>query len=129
MCVNPEEYGWRVPIQLWSEQNIKKIAENWGDVVFVEKDTTMKTSFASARVVIDTLCLSPIEDEAILQDGTKGFRISVFEAKLNSQSFTLVHWMKKTRHPPRNLRRRRIGEPMVSWQLKLTWSKERGGKC
>ena len=36
-----------IPIQLWNQQNIRKIAKNWGDVVFVEKDTAMKMSFAS----------------------------------------------------------------------------------
>jgi len=55
-----------IPLHLWSEQNIKKIAENWGDVVSVEKDSVMKTSFASTKAVIDTLCVQPIEDEAIL---------------------------------------------------------------
>ena len=27
-----------VPIHLWSEQNIRRIAEKWGDVVFVERN-------------------------------------------------------------------------------------------
>ena len=77
-----------VPIQLWSEQNIKRIAENWGDVVYVEKDTSLKASFASAKVVVDSLCLNPIEDEAILQVENKGYRVSVFEAKTE---YTIIH--------------------------------------
>jgi len=77
-----------VPIHLWSEINIRKIAENWGDVVFVEEETSTKKSFAAAKVVIDSMCLSPIEDEAILQVGNKGFRISVFEAKT---AYTIIH--------------------------------------
>ena len=77
-----------VSIQIWSEQNIRKIAENWGDVVFVEKDTSTQASFSAAKVVIDTLCLSPIEDEAIIHVGGKGFRVSVFEAKTE---FTIIH--------------------------------------
>ena len=76
-----------VPIQLWSEQNIRRIAENWGDVVYVENDTSMKTSFASAKVVVDSLCLNPIEDEAILQVEDKGYRILVYEAKTE---FTII---------------------------------------
>jgi len=70
-----------VPIQLWSEQNIKRIAENWGDVVYIEKDTSKMTSFASAKVVIDTLCMNPIKDEAIIQVEDEGYIISMFEAK------------------------------------------------
>jgi len=45
-------------------------------------------SFASAKVVIDTLCMNPIDDEAVLQVGDKGYRISVFEAKTE---FTIFH--------------------------------------
>jgi len=88
-----------VPIQLWSEQNIKRIAENWGDIVFIENDTSLKASFASAKVVIDSLCLNPIEDEVILQVEDKGYRISVFEAKTE---FTIIHtgpWMREFLHP------------------------------
>jgi len=70
-----------IPIHIWSDQNIKRIAENWGDVVSIEKDTSNLTSFASAKVVIDSLCMSPIEDEAVIQVGHVGYRISVFEAK------------------------------------------------
>jgi len=77
-----------VPIQIWSEQNIRKIAENWGDVVFVDKSTAAQESFASAKVVIDTLSVNPIEDEAIIQVEGKGFRVSVFEAKTE---FTIIH--------------------------------------
>jgi len=55
-----------VPIHIWSDQNIKRIAENLGDVVYIEKDTSNMTSFASAKVVIDTLCMNPIEDEAVI---------------------------------------------------------------
>jgi len=77
-----------IPIQLWSELNIKRIAENWGDVVYIEKDTSLKASFASAKVIIDSLCLNPIEDGAILQVEGKGFRVSVFEAKTE---YTIIH--------------------------------------
>jgi len=54
----------------------------------VEKDTSTKASFASAKVVIDSLCMNPIEDEAILQVGDKGFRVSVLEAKTE---FIIIH--------------------------------------
>jgi len=67
-----------VPIQIWSEQNIRKIAENWGDVVFMEQETSKQESFASAKVIIDTLSVNLIEDEAIIQVEDKGFRVSVF---------------------------------------------------
>ena len=77
-----------VPIQIWSEQNIRKIAENWGDVVFVDKGTASQESFASAKVVIDTLRVHPIEDEAIIHVEDKGFRVSVFEARTE---FTIIH--------------------------------------
>jgi len=77
-----------VQIHLWSEQNIKKIIENWGDVVYVEKDISAMASFAFAKVVIDSLCMEPIEDEALLQVGDKGFRVSVFEAKTE---FIIIH--------------------------------------
>ena len=71
-----------IPIHIWSDQNIKRIAENWGDVVSIEKDTSNMTSFASAKVVIDSLCMNPIEDEAVIQVEHVGYRISVFEACL-----------------------------------------------
>ena len=77
-----------VPIQIWSEQNIRKIAENWGDVVSVDRETASLESFASAKVVIDTLSVNPIEDEAIIQVGDLGFRVSVFEAR---SEFTIIH--------------------------------------
>ena len=53
--------------KLWSEHNIRKIAQNWGDVAFVDKSTASHESFASTKVVIDTLSVNPIEDEAIIQ--------------------------------------------------------------
>ncbi|KAJ8448188.1 hypothetical protein Cgig2_031912 [Carnegiea gigantea] len=69
-------------------QNIRKFAEMWGDVVFIDKETSKKSSFASAKVVIDTLGTSPIEDEALLQIEDKGLRVSVFESKT---VFTIIH--------------------------------------
>jgi len=54
----------------------------------VEKDTSTQASFSSAKVVIDTLCLSLIEDEAIIHIEGKGFRVLVFEAKTE---FTIIH--------------------------------------
>ena len=76
-----------IPLQLWSEHNIKRIAENWGDVVHIEEDTARLTSFASAKVVIDTLCLSPIEDEVLIHVGNEGYRVAVFEAKTEFKIF------------------------------------------
>ena len=77
-----------IPIQIWSEQNIRKIAENWGDVVLVEKESSKLESFAAAKVIIDTLSVNPIEDEAIIQVENKGFRVSVFETKTE---YTIFH--------------------------------------
>ena len=77
-----------IPIHIWSEQNIKQIAGQWGDVLYVDQDTSKQASFASAKVVIDTLCMNPIEDEAIIQVENVGYRISVFEAK---SEFTIFH--------------------------------------
>ena len=48
----------------------------------------MLASFASAKVVIDTLCMSPIEYESVIQVENEGFRIAVFEAKTE---FTIFH--------------------------------------
>ena len=70
-----------LPIQLWSEFNIKSIAANWGDVVMVEKESTTLESLASAKVLIDTLSMHQIEEEAIIQVEDKGFKVFVFEAK------------------------------------------------
>jgi len=56
--------------------------------VFVEKESSKQESFASAKVVIDTLSMNPIEDEAIIQVEDKGFRVSVFETKTE---FTIFH--------------------------------------
>jgi len=77
-----------LPIQIWSEENIKKIAETWGDVVLVEKESSKLESFASAKVIIDTLCMKPIEDEVIIQVKDIGFTVSVFEAKTE---YTIFH--------------------------------------
>jgi len=77
-----------LPVQVWSEQNIKKIAETWGDVVLVEMESYKLGSFASAKVVIDTLCMKPIDDEVIIQVKDKGFKVSVFEARTE---YTIFH--------------------------------------
>ena len=77
-----------LPIQLWSEDNIRKIAEIWGDVVMVEEESLKFRSFASAKVIVDTLSLNPIEDEVIIQVKDKGFKVSVLEAKME---FTIFH--------------------------------------
>ena len=54
----------------------------------MDKDTASQASFASAKVVIDTLSVNPIEDEAIIQVKDKGFRVSVFETKTE---YTIIH--------------------------------------
>ena len=54
----------------------------------MEQETSKLDSFTSAKVVIDTLSLTPIEDEAIIQVEDSGFRVSVFEAK---NEFTIFH--------------------------------------
>jgi len=77
-----------VPIQIWNEHNIRKIAETWRDVVYVDKDTSEQASFSSIKVVIDTLSMNPIDDEAILQVEDEGYRVSTFEAKTQ---FTIIH--------------------------------------
>jgi len=56
--------------------------------VFVEKESSKLESFASAKVIIDTLSVNPIEDEVIIQVENEGFRVSVFEAKTE---FTIFH--------------------------------------
>jgi len=60
----------------------------WGDVVKVEKESSKLESFASAKVIIDTLSVYPIEDEAIIQVDDLGFKVSVFEAKTE---YTIFH--------------------------------------
>ena len=57
-------------------------------MVLVEKESSNLESFASAKVIIDTLCMKPIEDEVIIQVEDKGFKVSVFEAKTE---YTIFH--------------------------------------
>jgi len=54
----------------------------------VEKESSKLESFASAKVILDTLSVNPIEDEAIIQVKDKGFKVSAFEAKME---FTIFH--------------------------------------
>jgi len=77
-----------LPIQFWSEVNIRSIATNWGDVVMVDKESSTLESLASAKVLIDTLSMYQIEEEAIIQVEGKGFKVFVFEAKTD---FTIFH--------------------------------------
>jgi len=77
-----------LPIQLWSECNIRSIAANWGDVVMVEKETSTLESLASAKVLIDTLSMYQIAEEAIVQVEDKGYKVFVFEAK---NEITIFH--------------------------------------
>jgi len=74
--------------------NIRKIAEKWGDVVLVEKESSDLESFASAKVIIDTLSVNPIEEEAIIQVEDKGFKVSIFEAKTEFTIFHTGPWMR-----------------------------------
>jgi len=78
-----------LPLQFWSEANIKAIAAEWGDVVLVEKESSTLESLASAKVLIDTLSLKQIEGEAIIQAADKGFKVCVFEAK---SEYTIFHF-------------------------------------
>jgi len=78
-----------LPLQFWSEANIKTIAAKWGDVVLVEKESANLESLASAKVLIDTLSMKQIEGKAIIQDADKGFTVSVFEAR---SEFTIFHF-------------------------------------
>jgi len=77
-----------LPAQFWSESTIRVIAANWGDVVLVENETTTMESMAAAKVLIDTLSMQHIQDEAIIQHENKGFKIFVSEAKCE---FTIFH--------------------------------------
>jgi len=78
-----------LPLQFWSETNIRRLAANWGDVVLVEKETSTLESGASAKVLIDTLSMQQIEEEVIIQDENKGFKVFVFEAKIE---FSIFHF-------------------------------------
>ena len=55
--------------------------------MLVEKESSKLESFASAKVIIDTLSVHSIEDEAIVQVEDKGFKVSVFEAKAEFKIF------------------------------------------
>jgi len=117
-----------IPIHIWSEQNIKQIAGQWGDVLYVEKDTSKMASFASAKAVIDTLCMNPIEDEAIIQVENVGYRISVFEAKTE---FTIFHlgYVDEGFQPSMEAKcsqREETKDPVMRWQFKQTWRTRNG---
>jgi len=56
--------------------------------VLVGKESSKLESFTSAKVIIDTLSVNPIKDEAIIHVGDKGFKVFVFEAKTE---FTILY--------------------------------------
>ena len=47
-----------MPLQAWSAENFRKIAAAWGTVVRVDDQTSNRSSFSSAKILIDT-CYYP----------------------------------------------------------------------
>jgi len=102
-----------LPLQFWSEDNIRRLAANWGDVVLVEKETSTLESGASAKVLIDTLSMQQIEEEVIIQDENKGFKVFVFEAKME---FSIFHFDSSGKRDPGSFPLEYSGEDGEQWE-------------
>ena len=75
-----------VPPQGWMWENFKKIAEIWGSLVCLGKQSTATDSFEVMKVCIATKILSKIQGELVLLLGSCGYRIIVSEAEIVSQA-------------------------------------------
>ncbi|KAK8635500.1 hypothetical protein V6N13_004234 [Hibiscus sabdariffa] len=51
-----------VPVQAWSKHTFKNIAEVWGSLVYIDKDTSATTSFEQGCILIETDVMNRIED-------------------------------------------------------------------
>ncbi|KAK8586515.1 hypothetical protein V6N13_010106 [Hibiscus sabdariffa] len=51
-----------VPIQAWSKHTFKNIAEVWGSLVYIDKDTSAPISFEQGCILIETDVINRIED-------------------------------------------------------------------
>ncbi|KAL4324822.1 hypothetical protein GQ457_11G028210 [Hibiscus cannabinus] len=51
-----------VPIQAWSKHTFKNIAEVWGSLVYIDKDTYARISFEQGCILIEMYVMNRIED-------------------------------------------------------------------
>lgn len=63
-----------IPGQAWSWENVKKIANCWGELVCTDTPTEKVSSFSMARALIDTTSMSPIEGQVLLYHQRFGFQ-------------------------------------------------------
>ena len=47
-----------MPLHAWSIENLRKIAELWGTVIYFDEQTLKQPSFNSAKILMDTCCFS-----------------------------------------------------------------------
>ena len=75
-----------VPPQGWLWENFKKIAEVWGKLVCLGKQTKATDSFEVMRACIVTKLLQRISGEVVLLVGSCGYRIMISEAETICQT-------------------------------------------
>ncbi|KAK8603276.1 hypothetical protein V6N13_085467 [Hibiscus sabdariffa] len=79
-----------VPIQAWPKHTFKNIAEVWGSLVYIDKDTSAPTSFEQGCILIETDVINRIEDvvELVVNERLYLVRVqeieSLFRTKVDS---------------------------------------------
>ncbi|KAK8715701.1 hypothetical protein V6N13_043029 [Hibiscus sabdariffa] len=68
-----------VPIQAWSKHTFKNIAEVWGSLVYIDKDTSASTSFEQGCILIETDVMNRIEDVVKLVMNGRLYPVRVHE--------------------------------------------------
>ena len=84
-----------IPIHAWSNENIKKIGEEWGAVVCLDELTEAGKSFSTARMLIDTCLWQNIQGWVYFSIDGKGYDVYVKEVGLECYS----QWWSESKRP------------------------------
>ena len=68
-----------VPLQAWSQANLKKIGEIWGSVICFDDQTVQRSSFSTARILMETCHFAFIQGNIYLQVDDVGYDVIVRE--------------------------------------------------
>ncbi|XLR09811.1 hypothetical protein HN51_046413 [Arachis hypogaea] len=72
-----------VPLHAWTAATFSAIGAQWGEVIAVDDDTRLATSFWAGSVLIDTWRFDPISEGLRLTVGSCGFDVYVTEKEMN----------------------------------------------
>ena len=68
-----------LPPHAWSASNLRKIGEQWGTVVCIDKKAVERMDFCSAKILIDTCYFPIIQNWVYFSVGGKGYDIFIKE--------------------------------------------------